>query len=36
MAIKTNSQRENGTKHNNDDDMLIALGYKPELKIEFS
>ena len=36
MVIKTNSQSENGTKHNNDDDMLIALGYKPELKREFS
>ncbi|CAF1503806.1 unnamed protein product, partial [Adineta steineri] len=35
MGIKEFFQRDNTKQTNNDDNTLIALGYKPELKREF-
>ncbi|CAF1097120.1 unnamed protein product [Adineta steineri] len=35
MGIKEYFQRDNAKQNNNDDNTLIALGYKPELKREF-
>jgi amino acid transporter len=36
MATDYNSQHDKDAKHNDDNNMLISLGYKPELKRKFS